>query len=1107
MVDTSSFKSAKNLGTTKHQKKSDHKKASGKSNAGSRPQIDDSSSSDESEPGPRLVAQAEEASSTVNGDSRGEQAADSGTAIGAGLKRPLEVNFDGLPTIKRLRIYPEPERPSSDSEPSWNGIQSDFEGNTSEDVKEDREGSDDTSVGGSDMTTDTEYDDRALAFPLSEATTQPMPSRPAFRVRSDFKDWAEQQINEARNFSPARPMTESARSTAAPSLSKAHTLRPPEEDPLPEELKVPGDPVKRQSYSVRVNRLPEVQEARLQLPVVTDEQKIMEAIHNNPVVIVCGSTGSGKTTQAPQFLYEAGYGNPNGPTPGMIGVTQPRRVAAVTMAQRVGHELNNPLASSYQIRFDSTVGQRTAVKFMTDGIMIREIAQDFALTKYSVVIVDEAHERSVNTDILIGLISRIVDLRAKMHRGNSDMKPLKLVIMSATLMTDVFTKNSNLFRDRLPPVVESEGRQYPVTTHFARRTQRDYVEEAIRKVTKAHRKLPKGGILAFMTSQNEIATLSRKLRDSLNADNPTMDGPKLRLAAKEAPLEAEDMELGDERLVFDQNSIDDSETEQNDEDEEFTIQEQDGDGTSKQEGRNLKALILPLYSQLPTTEQLRVFEPPPEDTRLIVLATNVAETSITIPGIRYVFDCGRAKERKHDRRTGVQSFEIGWISKASAAQRTGRAGRTGPGHCYRLYSSAIYERAFKEHTEPEILRVTAEGLVLQLKSMDLQHVVNFPFPSPPDRVSIAKAERLLSYMGALDQDGRVTPLGRNLSAYPVSPRFSRILTIGNQHDCIYLAVAIVAALATPELFVPENQLNLTISSHDNDNVYTQVQRLEDDEKEERRKEYNQVHHSFSSQDKHCDALKLLSAFCAYAWARRNEDADAFCARMFLRAKAMREAYQLFQQLLSLMALNSPGSVDPQRTTIAVPTAIQKSALKQMVAAGFLDQVAIRADLAPAPPDLPHKPRRAIDVPYLTLFPSRDGPAETLDERAVYIHPASLLARAPPKNLPPYLVYASLQRAAPKTADDAETPKTRMHPLTPVGPAQLRALAQGTPLLELGKPIGRVEAVEGERNQRRAWVVPSLMGGAEGRIWPLPAVKVLQRRDKKGDWVVEKVESS
>ena len=233
--------------------------------------------------------------------------------------------------------------------------------------------------------------------------------------------------------------------------------------------------------------------------------------------------------------------------------------------------------------------------------------------------------------------------------------------------------------------------------------------------------------------------------------------------------------------------------------------------------------VLPLYSLLPTDQQMLVFRPPPTDHRLVIIATNVAETSLTIPGIRYVVDSGRAKERQYDPSTGVQAFQVSWISKASASQRTGRAGRTGPGHCYRLYSSALFEDHFVQFSKPEILRMPIEGVVLQMKSMNIDQVVNFPFPTPPDRSALKKAEDLLLTLGALSAatstrmingvqqvgstGGQVTELGKAMAGYPVSPRFAKMLAIGSQHGALPYVVAVVACLSVGDPFLHEQNVD------------------------------------------------------------------------------------------------------------------------------------------------------------------------------------------------------------------------------------------------------------------------------------------------------------
>ncbi|KAI4137143.1 MAG: hypothetical protein L6R39_007454, partial [Caloplaca ligustica] len=977
--------------------------------------------------------------------------------LGSGLKRPLESGPDGNPIIeKRQRLDKPRPQLQEDREASWDGFSSEAESDVCT-------GSEPSSTHSQGTQTDSNVEDNAsdTSSLTDDIEREVDPEKEALKAKrreasSAFKAWASQQVNEALGFIPS--------SAANPSQTwqtgnEIQNLKPrePEQDPLLPELQPNANVSNRKAFSVTVHRTPAIQAARIELPIVAEEQKIMEAIYSNPTVVIWGTTGSGKTTQVPQFLYEAGFGDPSSPNPGMIGITQPRRVAAVSMAKRVSDELSvAPGKVSYQIRFESSVGDKTAIKFMTDGILIREIATDFALLKYSVIVIDEAHERSTNTDILIGMVSRIVDLRASMSRNDPKVKPLKLVIMSATLRISDFLKNPILFRNGPPPLLQAEGRQYPVTIHFARRTQRDYLEEAFRKVCKGHKKLPPGGMLIFLTGQNEITALAKRLKGAfVHSSGSGGTDNRVRIGATEAPLEMEDLAIGEDD---DADGIqggeydDDGDVEADDED--FEIE--DSTPASSQ------IHVLPLYSQLQTKDQLKVFEPPPEGSRLIVLATNVAETSLTIPGIRYVFDCGRAKEKKYDETTGVQSFEIGWISKASASQRAGRAGRTSPGHCYRLYSSAVYERDFEEHGEPEILKMPAEGVVLQLKSMDLQHVVNFPFPTPPDRQSLAKAETLLTYLGAISSNGKITPMGRDLSIYPLNPRFSKILLVGHQHNCMPYTIAMVAALSVPDLFIPGNQLDLSAPSPaDSETIYTHADRQADEAREQCRKSYGHSHHLFSRNSPTSDALKLLTALCASAYASNPQD---FCSEYYLNPKSLHEASRLRSQLHSIIRAHRPSLLGPYNPRLPEPSKTQLKALQQILAVGFIDQIAIRADLSPFPPELPRKPSRAIDVPYFPLLPLHRGRVEELVDRAVYIHPSSVLSHIPPKDLPQYIVYSHLQRGQPATIEGSKKVKTRMHALTTVTGKQIAALAQGTSLLEYGKPVGKVVELEGGRRE-------------------------------------------
>ncbi|EEP78658.1 hypothetical protein UREG_03504 [Uncinocarpus reesii 1704] len=1024
-----------------------------------------------------------------------------GAQTGSGLKRPLEIGADGYPVLKKRQKRAPKIKPVQEpaEEPEWEGFDSEElsadEGQMSSSDRSGSSGDEEALENNSEPSDDDE--DIGSSELEDEDEDEEISNKKVAPRQSAFKSWAIQQINEAAGFKPTDHLPAPVSEEVSKAM-KATKSAPVEEEPLPPELRTTNGDPSRKAFSVPVNRPDEIQEARLKLPVVGEEQKIMEAIYNNSCIVIWGATGSGKTTQLPQFLFEAGYGNPQSDNPGMIGITQPRRVAAVSMAKRVGDELVQfSDRVSYQIRFDSTVSSKTAIKFMTDGVLIREIAQDFSLSKYSIIVIDEAHERSVNTDLLIGMVSRIVDLRKSMSAENPSIRPLSLVIMSATLRISDFIRNPNLFKQGPPPLVQAEGRQYPVTVHFSRRTHRDYVEEAYRKVCRGHRKLPPGGFLVFLTGQNEIKLLAKRLKQALKPTGASHNlEAKVQISPAEASLEAEDVEFGEEKLKLQGEEDDESDIEiqgldDDEEDDEFDEEE----GSM---GSTAKVHILPLYSQLPTKEQLKIFDPVPEGSRLIVLATNVAETSLTIPGIRYVFDCGRSKEKQYDVSTGVQSFQVGWISKASASQRSGRAGRTGPGHCYRLYSSAVYEEAFPEYTEPEILRTPIEGVVLQMKNMGLHHVINFPFPTPPNRAALAKAEKLLRYLGALAANDQVTEIGRYMSLYPLSPRFGKMLYIGHQHGCMPYVIAMVAALAVSDLFIQESQLDLSPPSKDEEGgVYSNADRLEDTAREQRRKAYNKAHRIFSKYDDKTDTLKFMAAVCAYAFAPNGE---TFCSQMFLRPNAMKEAAQLRRQLSDLVRVNNPGLLGSFEPRLREPSDKQIRALKQITAAGFIDQIAIRADAAPMPPAMERKPKRAIDVPYLTLFASRDGHARELDEKAVYIHPSSNLAKLSPSELPQYLVYSHLQQSTATYI--GHVPKVRMFPLTPVSGLQLSALAQGTPLIQYGKPIGKTESLGGSPERRECWLIPSLVGDPGSTGWPLPAKKVIQKKDRKEGWVIE-----
>ncbi|KAI5803232.1 P-loop containing nucleoside triphosphate hydrolase protein [Geopyxis carbonaria] len=992
-----------------------------------------------------------------------------GVAVGSGLKRPLNMNISEVPPTKRIKapiqrevvLQEDQGVDISDSEEEWAGF--------SDSSHSEEEISD------SDLSesTDSEHDEHVGKRIINGNTAK----------ASAFKQWAMSQkaASTPGGSTKTESNIDSLMSLKLPTLPVA---RLPEEDktPPPEEH---SSLVTRKACFVPVERSIDLQTTRLKLPVVAEEQRIMEAIHNNACVVICGETGSGKTTQIPQFLYEAGYGSKHTETPGLIGVTQPRRVAAVAMADRVGNELGEGGRKkvAYQIRFDGTVGLNTAIKFMTDGVLLRELANDFTLSKYSAIVIDEAHERSINTDILIGVMSRVLRLRADLAKQDPKNKPLKLIIMSATLRVSDFVDNQRLFPIP-PPLLKVEARQHPVTIHFSRRTAIDYVEETYRKICRIHRRLPAGGILVFLTGQNEIIALRKKLLETfplLDKDyNRTTEGsnPKVKVLAREAILEVEDIDLG---AV---HSSTDMEDENLSEDDENLSEEDDLGDEMGPEDVEAPLHVLPLYSLLPTKEQLKVFEEPLPGSRLCILATNIAETSLTIPGITYVVDCGRSKERKYDNVTGVQSFDIQWISKASAAQRAGRAGRTSPGHCYRLFSSAIYERDFTQFAEAEILRMPIEGVVLQMKAMGIDTIVNFPFPTPPNRQSLQSAERLLKCLRAISTEGVLTELGQTMNIFPLAPRFAKMLIIGQQHGCLPYIIAIVAALSVGNIFLLENQLSMDLAGDDPTNT-------------RKRSSYHRAHANFTALDSESDVIKLLSVVCAFEY---EENPVMFCERNFVHLKAMEETRKLRQQITRIIIANCPGVISSFQARLDRPSDLQVKALKQIVAAGFIDHVAIRADLLTNSPFRLGQFKRLRDVPFVTLFPSNPENTGDIFDDVTYVHPSSALYMK--SSYPEYLVYSSL------TKSNHGKGRVQLHPLTPINGTQLASLAFGTPLITYSKPLESKPPrilPNSDGNRRECWIIPRIGStiGKSGLGWPLPPQKIIQKKIGNGQkWVNE-----
>ncbi|HEY1320011.1 MAG TPA: ATP-dependent RNA helicase HrpA, partial [Streptosporangiaceae bacterium] len=467
-----------------------------------------------------------------------------------------------------------------------------------------------------------------------------------------------------------------------------------------------------------------------ELPVSQRRAEIAAAIRDHQVVIVAGETGSGKTTQLPKICLELGRG-----VDGQIGHTQPRRIAARTVAERIAAELGTELGSvvGYQVRFTSTTSNESLVKVMTDGILLAELQRDPRLKRYDTLIIDEAHERSLNVDFILGYLKRLLPSRPD----------LKVIITSATIDPERFSKHfaggesdrhsaggeSSKHRWDVP-IIEVSGRTYPVEVRYRpladpddpREEPRDQVQGILDAVGELRAGGP-GDILVFLSGEREI-------RDTADA-------------------------LADE------------------------------DGLE----------VLPLYARLSAAEQYRVFQP--HRSRRVVLATNVAETSLTVPGIKYVVDPGTARISRYSQRTKVQRLPIEPISQASANQRKGRCGRTSDGVCIRLYSEEDFEGR-PEFTEPEILRTSLAAVILRMAALDLGELADFPFVDAPDSRNVADGVRLLEELGALarrDGRSRLTPVGRKLADLPIDPRLGRMIIESDRNGCVNEVLIITSALS------------------------------------------------------------------------------------------------------------------------------------------------------------------------------------------------------------------------------------------------------------------------------------------------------------------------
>lgn len=551
-----------------------------------------------------------------------------------------------------------------------------------------------------------------------------------------------------------------------------------------------------------------IAEQRASLPIFKLRDQLLSAISANQVLVVVGETGSGKSTQMTQYLVEAGYASKRK----RVGCTQPRRVAAMSVAKRVAEERGCRLGEEvgYSIRFEDCTSSETDIKYMTDGMLLREILTDPDLEQYSVIMLDEAHERTIATDVLFGLLKECTRRR----------KDLKIVVTSATLDAEKFSSyffNCDIFT--IP------GRLYPVEVFFAKEPLVDYMEESLSTVMKIHFTEPAGDILLFLTGQEEIDTAAEILFNRMK-----------RLGNKAPEL-----------------------------------------------------IILPVYSALPSEMQTRIFDPAPQGSRKVVIATNIAEASLTIDGIYYVVDPGFAKQKVYNPKLGMDSLVVAPISQASSQQRKGRAGRTGPGKCFCLYTENAYMNEMLPTTVPELQRSNLSHTVLTLKAMGINELLNFDFMDPPPAPYLISAMERLYSLGALDEEGLLTKLGRMMSQFPLDPMLSKMLLASVDLGCSEEILTIVSMLGVQGVFYRPKE--------------------KQGQADQKKSKFHQPEG---------DHLTLLTVFNSW---KNNGFSSPWCYENFVQARSLKRALDVRKQLLTIMDRFNLDVVSAGRNYVKIRKAI------------------------------------------------------------------------------------------------------------------------------------------------------------------------------------------
>lgn len=540
----------------------------------------------------------------------------------------------------------------------------------------------------------------------------------------------------------------------------------------------------RGSYGKKTNMT--ILEQRQSLPIYKLRDELIKAIDGNQILIVVGETGSGKTTQITQYLAEAGF-----TAKGKIGCTQPRRVAAMSVAKRVSEEFGCRLGQEvgYTIRFEDCTSSETVIKYMTDGMLLRECLIDPDMSSYACIMLDEAHERTIHTDVLFGLLKQAVAKRPE----------LKLIVTSATLDAVKFSEYFNQ-----APIFTIPGRTFPVEILYTREPETDYLDAALITVMQIHLSEPPGDILVFLTGQEEIDTACELLYERMKALGS--DVPEL--------------------------------------------------------------IILPVYSALPSEMQTRIFEPAPPGSRKVVIATNIAETSLTIDGIYYVVDPGFVKQKVYNPKTGMDSLMVTPVSQAGAKQRAGRAGRTGPGKTYRLYTERAYRDEMLPTSVPDIQRTNLASTVLQLKAMGINDLLGFDFMDPPPTDAMVMALETLHSLSALDDEGLLTRLGRRMAEFPLEPNLAKMLIMSVHLQCSDEILTIVSMLSVQNVFYRPKE----------------KQALADQKKAK----FNQAEG---------DHLTLLAVYNSW---KNNKFSNAWCYENFVQMRTLKRAQDVRKQLLGIM---------------------------------------------------------------------------------------------------------------------------------------------------------------------------------------------------------------